>query len=77
MLESLHFFPFVCSKRDLNIDLGYTLEVTSSHNHCLREEMRTKVYPSKSQFNYIKVELEGVLITWACYHHTVLIQHDN
>ena len=64
MLESLHFF--VCSNRDQNIDLGYTLAVTSTYNHCFKTETRNKVYPSKSQFNYIKVEFDGVLITRAC-----------
>ena len=59
MLESLHFFHFIRSKRDQNIDIGYTLEVTSTHNHCFMEKMRNKVYPSKSQFNFIKVEFEG------------------
>ena len=59
MLESLHFFPFVCSKLDQNIDLGYTLEVTCTHNNCFREEMRNKVYPSKSQFNYKKLSLRA------------------
>ena len=58
MLESLYFFPFVCSKRDQNIGLGYTLEVPSTHNHCLKTETRNKVYPSKSQFNDIKVEFK-------------------
>ena len=65
------------AKRDQNIVLGYTLEVMCAHNHCFREEMKNKVYPIKSKFNYIKVEFKGVLITWACYHHTVLFQHDN
>ena len=57
-------FPpsFVSSKRNQNIDLGYTLEVTSTtHNHCFIAETRNKVYPSKSQFNHIKVEFDGVL----------------
>ena len=56
MLESLHFF--VCSKHDQNIDPGYKLEVTSAHNHCFKTEKRNKVYPSKSQFNHIKVEFD-------------------
>ena len=54
------------AKRDQNIVLGYTLEVTCTHNHCFREEMKNKVYPKKSKFNYIKVEFRGVLITWLC-----------
>ena len=58
MLESQYFFPFVCSKRDRNIDLGYTLEVTSTNNHSFKTETRNKVYPSKSQFNHIKVEFD-------------------
>ena len=55
MLESLsiYFSPFVCSKRDQNVDLGYTLVVTSTHNHCLKTETRNKVYPSKSKFNHM------------------------
>ena len=61
MLESLYVFPFVCSKRDQNIDLGYTLEVTSTHNQCFKTDTRNKVYPSKSQFNHIKVEFDGGL----------------
>ena len=59
MLESLHFFPFVCSKRGQNIDLAYTLEAINTHDHCFRVEMRYKVYPSKSQFIYIKLKFEG------------------
>ena len=66
MLESQYVFPFVCSKRDQNIDLGYTLKVTSIHNHCFKTETRNKVYPSMSQFNHIEVSLMGVLITRAC-----------
>ena len=65
MIESLHFFPFVCFKYDFkhdqNIVLGYTLEVTCTHNQCFREEMK-KVYPSKSKFSFIKVEFKGCLI---------------
>ena len=64
----MSFFPFLlkifsegsCWDRyisfllsDENIDLGYTLEVTSTHNHCFKTETRNKVYPSKSQFNHI------------------------
>ena len=47
------------AKRDQNIVLGYTLEVTCTHNHCFRKEMKNKVYLSKSQLNYIKVEFKG------------------
>ena len=61
MLESLYVFPFVCSKRDQNIGIGYTLEVTGTHNHCFKTDTRNKVYPSKSQFNNIKVEFDGGL----------------
>ena len=47
--------------RDQNIDLGYTLEVTSTHNHCFKTESRNKVYHSKSRFSHIKVEFDGGL----------------
>ena len=76
MFESLHF-RFLLSalntaKRDQNIVLGYTLEVTCTHNHFLfGGKMKNKVHSSKSKFNYIKVEFKGgVLITWA-YNHTI------
>ena len=68
IFESLHF-RFLLSalntaKRDQNIVLGYTLEVTCTHNHFFGGKMKNKVYSSKSKFNYIKVEFKGgVLIT--------------
>ena len=37
----------------------------STHNLCLREKIRKNVYPSKTQFYYIKVGCKGVFITRA------------
>ena len=41
MFESLHFrfllSAFNTAKRDQNVVLGYTLEVTCTHNHFLEE----------------------------------------
>ena len=59
MLEWLHFYPFFRSERDQNINVWYTLEVTSTNKHCFGEEMRNKVYSSKSQFNYY-IYISGV-----------------
>ena len=42
------------AKRDQNIVLGYVYPN-------FQEEMRNKVYPSKSKFNYIKLEFKGGL----------------
>ena len=47
MFESLHF-RFLLSalntaKRDRNIVLGYTLEVTCTHNHFFAEKMKKKI----------------------------------
>ena len=65
MFESLHF-RFLLSalntaKRAQNIVLGYTLEVTCTHNQFCGGKMKNKVYASKSKFNYIKVEFKGGL----------------
>ena len=69
MLESL-YLRFLLSalntaKRNQNIVLGYTLEVTCTHNHFFGGKTKNKVYSSKCKFNYIyiKVEFKGVLIT--------------
>ena len=65
MFESLHF-RFLLSalntaKRDQNIVLGYTLEVTCTHNQFFGGKMKNKVYSSKSKFNNTEVEFKGGL----------------
>ena len=47
------------AKRDQNTVLGYVYPK-------FEEEMRNRVYPSKSKFNYINWSSGGFLITWAC-----------
>ena len=42
--------------------------LTSTHNLCFRAKIRKNVYPCKSQFYYIKVGCNGVLITRTCFH---------
>ena len=47
-----------------NIDCGYTLVLTSTHNLWFREKNRKKyVYPCKPQFYYIKVGCKGRVAT--------------
>ena len=44
----------------------------STHNQCFRAKIRKNVYPSKPQFDYIKVGCKGVFVTRTCFHDVLL-----
>ena len=50
-----------------NIDCGYSLEPTSTHNLCFGAKIRKNVYPCKPQLYYIKVGCKGVFVTRTCF----------
>ena len=52
-----------------NLDCWYMLEavLTSTHNLCLRANIRKNEHPCEHQFYYIKVGCKRVLITRICY----------
>ena len=54
-----------------NIDRGHTLEVPTIY--VLEQKYVNKVYPCTSQFYYIKVGFDGVLITRPCYPNVLVI----